>query len=318
MLIGADPEFLLFDNENNVVRANNILQKPGKIGSDGAMIEIRPDPTPDPLKLVKNMKDIFQDKELTDSIKDFNWKAAIYYKDNVRDYPVGGHIHLGNPKGIEVLSPNAKFFLFGVLNKIMDELLAVPLIKLDGPDLGKARRSDCQMAMGNTGYGYYGEWRSCDGRLEHRTLSGLWLMHPAIAEFVLGTAKAIAEEMFGIIDYTNYNVDMFKLDSMPIQNHKELYATNFDSWGNIKIAKEMGCTKSSGYMADILNTSKSKSITKSFLNKWYSKMKKMHSYKKYSKCIDGLYTILSMPKKKFNNVGFNIKTNWIEGKEFPI
>lgn len=318
MLIGADPEFLLFDNDNNVVRANNILQKPGKIGSDGAMIEIRPDPTIDPLKLVENMQEIFRNEDLTNSIKDLNWQAAVYYKDNVRDYPVGGHIHLGNPKGITTLTSPAKFFLFSVLNKIMDELLAVPLIKLDGTNLGKSRRSECQMAMGNNGYGYYGEWRSCDGRLEHRTLSGLWLMHPVVAEFVLGTAKAIADEMFGIIDHADYNVDMFKLKGMALQNHKELYSSQFDGWDNIKIAKEMGCVKSSGYMADILNTSKAKSITKPYLTKWYSKMKRMHSYKKYSKYIDGLYTILSMPKKEFNAVGFDIKANWVEGKEFPI
>jgi len=317
-LIGCDPEFLLFDNDGNVVRANSILRKNGKIGSDGAMIEVRPDPETSPIKLVKNMKDIFKDRDLTESIRNFKWKASIYYKDAIRDYPVGGHIHLGNPEGISVLTNTSKTFLFSVLNKIMDELLSLPMIKLDGTDLGKSRRSDCQMAMGNNGYGYYGEWRPCDGRLEHRTLSGLWLMHPLIAKSVLGTAKAIADEMFGIVSSVDYNKNIFKHPGVTFQRHKDLYRSDFDKWDEIDIAKEMGCTRSSGYMADMLNRSKAKSITKTYLKKWYAKLKGMSTYNKYSEHIDNLYTILCMPNKDIKDLGFDIKTNWVEEKEFSI
>ncbi len=130
MMIGADPEFLLFDKDGNVIRANNILPKPGSIGSDGAMIEIRPEPSENPSDLVKNMKGIFSDTELTKQIRDYIWKAAIYYKDQQRDYPVGGHIHLGNPPQMtRHIGGQNKSYLFAVFNKIMDELLALPLIK---------------------------------------------------------------------------------------------------------------------------------------------------------------------------------------------
>ena len=55
-LIGADPEFLLFDNKGDVVHANNHLSKPGLVGSDGAMIEVRPEPSTTPEGLVQNIK----------------------------------------------------------------------------------------------------------------------------------------------------------------------------------------------------------------------------------------------------------------------
>ncbi len=317
-LIGADPEFLLFDGNGNIVRANNVLQKAGKIGSDGAMIEIRPDPSPDPIILVKNMTDIFKSAQKMESIKDLDWKAAIYYKDNVRDYPVGGHIHLGNPVGITKLSTQARTFLFAVMNKIMDEMLSLPLIKLDGDDLGKSRRSNCQMAMGNNGYGYYGEWRPCDGRLEHRTLSGLWLMHPLVAECVLGAAKAISEELFSILDTSDYDINLFRHAGMNLEDHKHLYRIEFDDWDSIKLAKKLKCTNSSSYMSGMLNQSKARSITKPFLTKWYKNMKQLSTYKKYSKAIDGLYAILSMPSNTIQDVGFNLKENWLGGKRFPV
>lgn len=318
LLIGADPEFLLFNDEGNVVRAINVMAKEGPIGSDGAMIEVRPKPSSNPKSVVDNIRDIFSNTSLTRPIRDYKWCAAVYHKDNARDYPVGGHIHLGNPVGITKISKSSRTFLFSVLNKIMDELLAVPLIKLDGTDLGKSRRSECQMAMGNQGYGYYGEWRPCEGRLEHRTLSGLWLMHPRIATCVLGTAKAISEEMYGLVVNDAFSQKIFRHPDIELQNHKYLYGKGFDGWEDIPIAKMMGCTKSSSYMASMLNSSKARSITHAFLNDWYSQMRNLSTYEKHSEHIDGLYEILKLTLSDVKRVGFDIKKNWVEGNAFPV
>lgn len=317
-LIGADPEFLLFDGDGNVVHANNHLSKPGLVGSDGAMIEVRPEPSKTPEGLVKNIKSIFSNRDLMHSVREFDWMAAIYHKNAQRDYPVGGHIHLGNPVGIRKLTGTQKHFMFGIFNKILDELLSLPMIKLDGQDLGECRRSKCQMAMGNRGFGYYGEWRPCDGRLEHRTLSGLWLMHPTVAEAVLGTAKAIADEMFGLVDNKGYDLDYIRSPGIGFDDHKYLYRAEFDDWDKIGIAKDLQCTQSSAYMRSMLNASKAKSITKPFLTKWYSNMKKLSTYKQYAKQIDMLHAILSMPQKKISDVGFDLKKNWVEGKKFSM
>ena len=318
ILIGADPEFLLFDAEGNVVRANNIIPKEGLIGSDGAMVEIRPEPSECPDTLIKNMYTILEGAAKSSKIRDFLWKAAIYHKDNQRDYPVGGHIHIGNPDGINPIKGNTRNTLFAVLNKILDELLALPLIKLDGHELGKFRRSECQMAMGNHGYGYFGEWRTCNGRLEHRTLSGLWLMHPMLATCVIGTAKAIAEEVYTHLDNKNYESVMYKHPDIALNNYSQLYKPEFNDWEAIPIAADMQCTKPSSYMISMLNSSKDRSVTKRFMEVWYNKLKQLSTYKKYSVHIDKLYAILSLPAPKIHETGFDIKKNWLENKQLSI
>lgn len=320
ILLGADPEFLLFDNENQVVRANNVIPKAGKIGSDGAMIEVRPDPANNPVELVNNIKSIFKSSIKNDNLNSYKWIASTYHKDNIRDYPVGGHIHIGNPKNINKLeSESSKFFLFSVINKILDELLALPLIKLDGTELGRFRRSECQMAAaGNNGYGFFGEWRPCDGRLEHRTLSGLWLMHPEIAESVLGSAKAIAEECFKFVESNQFKNSSFSHPDINFGDHKRLFRTEFNDWENIELAKELKCIKPSSYMSSMLNTSKARNITKTFLTTWYKTMKSLSTYKKYSTQIDKLYAILQCTRNKMIKTGFDIKKNWLEDTKLSI
>ena len=96
-VIGADPEFLLFDADNNVIRANNILSYHGELGSDGAMAEVRPKPAIDPEELVTNISKILKNPDITNPIAPYKWVAGCYYKDKNRDYPIGGHIHIGNP-----------------------------------------------------------------------------------------------------------------------------------------------------------------------------------------------------------------------------
>ena len=70
-VLGADPEFLLFNSAGDVVHANNVMQKNGIIGCDGAMAEVRPLPSSTPEGLVANIKKAFTDKSLTAKITDF-------------------------------------------------------------------------------------------------------------------------------------------------------------------------------------------------------------------------------------------------------
>ena len=213
-VLGADPEFLLFNHDGQIVRANaeGTLSYYGSMGYDGAMAEIRPKPSDDPSVLVANMRDIFTDKKYSKLLSNYLCSCACYHKDNVRDYPVGGHIHVGNPRQILSIELPTRKFLFRVLNKIMDELLAIPLIKLDGKE-GSTRRTKCQMAPRN-GYGYFGEYRCDSGqgnnkRLENRTLSGMWLLNPAVAKAVIGSAKVIIDEVYGLVYDKKLSRDYF-------------------------------------------------------------------------------------------------------------
>ncbi len=319
LTMGADPEFLLFNDDNSVVRAYNVIQKEGSIGSDGAMIEVRPGPDEDPYKVVTNIRDIFNNKELTKKVEVYNWMAEVYHKDSARDYPVGGHIHIGNPLGIGKMSSHIRKTLFSVLNKILDELIAIPMIKLDGHEKGKARRSDCKFTLDNSGgYGFYGEWRTCDGHLEHRTLSGLWLSHPKLAYFVIGTSKAIAEAVYGCVLENGLDPALFHHPEIPSDEYSSFYNADFDEWDKIELAKIFNCTTDSKEMKEVLNNSYVRKVSKKFLDSWMSRMRSLDTYDKYSDCIEGLYETLSLPRREINKFDLNIKNNWIEGKDFII
>ncbi len=307
-VIGADPEFLLFENDK-IIRANNVMGYHGIIGCDGAMAEIRPKPHMTPDGLVKNILSIFKDKELTNPIKNYRWTAGCYHKDEVRDYPIGGHIHIGNPAKIAQLDNFNRQNFFVGFNKILDELLAIPMIKIDGGSLGKARRTQCHMGK----YGYFGEFRMCNGRLEHRTLSGMWLMHPKLTVAVFGTAKAIIDEVFNYVACNNYDI---KYLFSEIIQQEHVWKSGFDKWLKIPLVKDLQCGMSSSEMISLLDNSAAEKINTTFLKKWYSKMKGLSTYKKYSKYIDLLYEILKMDQSKFKNCSKILQENWLGNKKF--
>jgi len=322
--MGADPEFLLFRNdEDRIVHANSVMLKDGLIGCDGAMAEVRPDPAKTSTGLVENIRKIFANKSLTSNIEDFRWIAACYYKNTSRDYPVGGHIHLGNPAKISSLSASNRDLFFGVLNRILDELLAVPMSRLDGTEPGSCRRTKCGMVLGGgQGYGYFGEWRKCDGRLEHRTLSGLWLMHPSIAKAVFGVARAIVDEVYRKVDEHEYDMSYICPDcssNMFAERGKgSAWKNGYNGWKDLPLLRDMGCTKSSNEMNKLLNTCSAASINKTFLKKWFDLLRSFSTYSDNSNCIRALREILSIPIKEINEFDKQIQNNWLSGNKFIV
>lgn len=311
-VIGADPEFLLFTKDGVVKYANSVgnLTKDGLIGYDGAMAEIRPGPAITPEGLVKNISTIFNNEALTTPILNFDWKSGVYYKDNNRDYPIGGHIHIGNPAKIARISSDNRELFFRVMNKILDEMLSLPMMRLDG-EAGTKRRTGC--TMGN--YGYFGSYRMHDGRLEHRTLSGLWLAHPKLTEIVLGVAKAIIDDIYHKVSAQGFSMEYMhpsKLKGVNVLNK------GFDGWSDIPLAHDTQCDKPSQVMYDLLNKSDSKTIDKAFIATWYAKMRSLASYEKYQQHVDALKELLTRPLKELRNINTDIKANWVEGKDFSI
>lgn len=308
-VIGADPEFLLFDKQNKIVRANNVLSYHGPIGCDGAMAEVRPKPAIEPEELVENIKTLFTDKVLTDPIKNYNWVAACYHKDSNRDYPVGGHIHIGNPIQIARIDGKLRLNFFKSFNKILDELLAIPMVKIDGTELGRARRTECTMGK----FGYFGEFRTCNGRLEHRTLSGMWMMHPKLATLVLGTAKAIIDAVFINVANNKYDTNYMFNEAL---SGAHIWSSGFNEWEKIPLCKDMNCTKSSKDMIAFLHKSAASRITLPFLKKWYDNMKELPTYNQYALYIDGLYETLKNKTEAFMDYSKCIQHSWIEEKAF--
>lgn len=310
-VIGADPEFLLFDDSGKVIRANNVLSFTGELGCDGAMAEVRPKPAIKPEELVDNISKILHNKDITNLISKYNWVAGCYHKDKSRDYPIGGHIHIGNPVQITTMDINNRLSFFKVFNKIIDELLAVPMTKIDGAFYGAARRTKCTMGK----YGYYGEWRTCNGRLEHRTLSGMWLMHPTLATCVLGTAKAIIDEVFRLV--VNNKFDMKYIFPSNF-NEVDVWHPVFNGWKKIPLTVDIGCTSDSKYMIESLNKSNASKINPQFVKTWHKRMKKLSTYGEYAEYIDGFAEMLKINHKEYNKFDKTLQKNWIEGKKFII
>ena len=164
-------------------------------------------------------------------------------------------------------------------------------------------------------YGYYGEWRPCDGRLEHRTLSGMWLMHPTLATCVLGTVKAIIDEVFRLVTDSKFDINyMFpnKLKGV------DLWHPNFKGWKDIPLTIDMGCTADSKYMTEALHKSNASKINIQFIKNWHKRMKGLSTYKTYAKYIDGLAEMLKINHKEYNKFDKSIQKNWIEGKKFIV
>lgn len=308
-VIGADPEFLLFDGNGRVIRANNVMSYNGPIGCDGAMAEVRPQPAIVPEDLVRNIKVLFENKSLTNRIEKYDWMAGCYYKDHQRDYPIGGHIHIGNPVQVARLDNSNRVKFFKAFNKIMDELLAIPMVKIDGATLGRARRTECTMGK----YGYFGEFRTCNGRLEHRTLSGMWLMHPDLAVLVLGCAKAVIDEVFRHVADKKFDMSYMFPNKF---NQSQVWAASFDSWDQIPLCNDLGCTMPSRDMIELLHKSAAAKITLKFLKAWYDRMRGLSTYKQYAKYIDGLYEVLKNKTKTFQDFDKRLQSNWLEGKKF--
>ena len=308
-VIGADPEFMLFDSEGKVIRANNVMPFSGMIGCDGAMAEIRPKPAITPEGLIENIRSLLVDEKLITPIKSYKWMAGCYFADDNRDYPVGGHIHVGNPIRIAKISEQQRFRFFWSFNKILDELLAIPMIKLDGTKNGKARRVECKVGK----YGFFGGVRMSNGHLEHRTLSGMWLMHPHVATAVAGTTKAIVDEVYKLVSENKYNMEYM----FPNQFHStNVWSSEFSKWPEIPLVNDMGCRLSSAEMISFLHDSKAERISNRFLEAWYERMKGLSTYKTYSKYVDNLYDILKIKTKAFTDHDRDIKKAWVDGADF--
>jgi hypothetical protein len=313
-VIGADPEFLLFTADGQIVKANHVMAKPGPIGSDGAMAEVRPDPSASPEGLVSNIRKIFSNKSLVKVIEPYNWMAGCYYKDSQRDYPIGGHIHIGNPTKIAKISLDNRERFFRSFNKIMDELLAIPMTKIDGTDLASNRRTKCQVTgNSNHGFGFFGEFRTCAGRLEHRSLSGMWLMHPDLAVNVFGVAKAIIDEVYKHVRRNDYKMDYMYPSKF---NNINVWGPSFDKWNEIPLTEDMGCVTTSDKMMDMLHSPSASKLSATYLKNWYHKMRGLSTYSSHSKYIDSLYEILKVNMKTFQDFDKRIQSNWLEGKKF--
>ncbi|MGG1514982.1 hypothetical protein ABE504_06190 [Paenibacillus oryzisoli] len=176
VVLGCDPEFLLRSPEGKVVFADRFLTRDGAVGSDAIVLsghrlilplaELRPQPTSDPLQLVRHVHATMglAARKITDSR--LAWLSGGM---PVKGYPLGGHLHF------------SRCWLNAHLLRALDNYVALPLILLESEST-RGRRPR---------YGFLGDYRrKSHGGFEYRTLPS-WLASPLITGGVFALASLV-------------------------------------------------------------------------------------------------------------------------------
>ena len=295
--IGADPEFVVVDPKTLSFKyAENIpgFPRSGTLGSDGPLAEVRPPPSNNIEGIIKNIRSILS-KGSKGSLSPYAWLAGATYKNptkrNERCLHIGGHIHLGDPL---ILPQNNKEIAYRQIIRMLDELMAIPLVKIDGPNAFLRRNT-----VHTNGYGKYGLWgdtRPQVGRFEWRVPSGLWMAHPDFARAVLGTAKAITETSYQMMADKGFNQEWVS-------------ASATASTGFLKDWLAMGSKRA----ANIVNKSDPKLVTAALIRRSEGKLTNMPNYEKYKDNIDEFMALVKLSKRDRMNLNLNIKDTWLNG-----
>jgi len=336
--IGGDPEFALFTEDDKIRYASEVLSFESDLGSDGPLAELRPEPAVNVKEFVARIKKMLKSHPSTGNIKDYSWKAGCIYSairagtGMTRDWPIGGHIHIGTPlklaKKIESLNNSNQYqgdlfqqAVFSCLNKALDEMIAIPMIKVDGKESSIKRR---RQGGYSDKYGNFGFYKRDKGRLEYRTISGEWLSHPKMAAAVLGTAKAIAHSFFILMEDRNLDEgaimtsSQLKIFSNPDQ-FKKLghFERNFGGWKDIQVMEDLGTVLSSGRMIDILHEVQIE-FNKSYYTKLARMLRSLPTYSQYAKHIDFFIEMVALPYTAFKTMNRDLKQNWVKKSDFII
>ena len=173
--IGADPEFCVVKNQE--LKNGDSFKESNCFGHDGGgvALEIRPDFSTDPLRVVANIHRNLLQVVMKDPkfLTDYEWHAGSH----VKGTPIGGHIHFG---GI----PTTTLKVTTACNWL-DQFVGATTVLIEKYDEGVARR--------NSGYGGKGDHRTNEHGFEYRTPSS-WITSPYIAGAVLCLAKATVHE----------------------------------------------------------------------------------------------------------------------------
>jgi len=324
-VIGGDPEFLLSTKGGHYRYASTIpgFKYSDELGSDGPWAEIRPRPTVGVNDFVNNIKNILESHPNVKLIEEYNWLSGCYYYGgqppngtNQRSWPLGGHIHIGTPakliKTFDSVGIGYKNAMFACLQKILDEYIAIPLMRLDGMDNSVKRRQE---------YGHYGDIRTDHGRLEYRTLSSEWLSHPVLTAAIIGATKAISHAFFRALENTGFNPNAVMTKSMLEDERNASMYSFFDAsfcyWKNIKLMQEFKAVKNSSTMIDIINSAKIE-FNQAFFNNHRSLIKDLSTYKEYADHLDSFLEVISLSDDDLSSIDRNLKSGWLAGNGFII
>jgi hypothetical protein len=330
-VIGADPEFLLVYDDGTIKYAGSIDDFYGhELGHDGPWAEVRPKPSVEVDDFIRNIKEILKDHPNTKLIKDYQWISGCYMEGDVEgdprhsygEYGIGGHIHIGTPLQLAREIQNHSddrdtsqnlysVAVYSCLKKVLDEYIAIPMMRLDGIENTVLRRRR---------FGAFHDIRTDHGRLEYRTLSGEWFSHPDLAKAVVGAVKAVSHAFFKILDAGSYKKKMIMSPAQrKSSNSEDFYFLdeNFTHWKDIGIMKEMRTVKDSEWMVRVLNEGEIE-FGRTYLQNLRKRMRKLPTYREYSDYLDYFCKIVSLPNDMLENRDKELRHTWVDKAKFIV
>lgn len=300
-VIGSDPEFMLIDERDRLVRGDNIIDYYGELGSDGPLVELRPPPVVDVHDVTKHIFRLLSTGNNAKKISDYNCIAGCFFKGEA----IGGHIHIGTPSHMANEKSGFKHKVFSSMARILDEYIAMPMLKLDAIDQTKNRREE---------YGYIGDIRNEHDRLEYRVLSGTWLAHPVIIGALFGAIKAVTDSVFKFIEHADYDED--KIFGGSLGDNID-YSDDI-AWEELPLMREFKAIMSHKELEDKINKCGDIDYldTKTYITTLKNKFKRLTGYNNFKTEISNFIDIVSLPADVLRSHNVNLKETWLEKKDF--
>lgn len=217
--LGVDGEFVMLDQNKELVCMSDFLDKDGDFGIDDhgkqCTVEIRSKPSVEPLEIVQSIRATMQETLFNvPDFLDFDWVCGSF----IKTLPLGTHIHFGCEKGI-MNAPDIAILL--------DNYVGAITVLLENKKQGLARRKYSKTPAGNNvSYGKISDVRYINHRRlyrwEYRACSS-FLNSPHITNAILSLTKVVVHEClnnpnFRPIKYIEAD-DFIKMDTEKIMSH---------------------------------------------------------------------------------------------------
>lgn len=207
IVLGADPEFIMQSPKGHLLIASNYFSQYGRVGCDAIwlgqnhankpLVEIRPDPSPDPRELaIRVYQGLQMAAKKMSNIPSIWLAGALPHK----GFPIGGHVHFSG------IQPNFKML------RALDNYLALMLMIAEDKN-GVGRRPK---------YGFLGDFRyQPHGGFEYRTLPS-WLVSPTLTKGVFALAKVVVANYhilrYDLLADVRFQEAYYKGQKEPIQD----------------------------------------------------------------------------------------------------
>lgn len=277
--LGCDPEFVFVDSNRSVYPANLWLPHAGKIGSDGPLGEIRPDPAEHEEELVDNLRHLIRRLPSLAKEKQRGRKKLVAEAHSCwENYALGFHIHFGIPKELlTYAAPGSEEFIRSFVT-ILDYFVGIPAMLLEDTNIRR---------LGNGRFGKPGDYRLSPKTLEYRTPGGFHLRHPDYARGILGLALCIGKDVLIRVGQAS-------------NNWRELY-----KYSNFFEARQTYNLPSRGDIHAAL-LSQDKQLAVSHLSNIIKQLPKLQGYGLHSKSISS-FLLLTLQNKQHSPL---LADNW--------